>query len=81
MKVPSYLTLSPTKYADNLTKQVLEVYRLASIFYKKQDEKSYIKAFQTFINITPLLKVRWSTVEKAYFKKLGENYNPQDNNY
>ena len=70
-----------TKHADNLTKQVLEVYRLASIFYKKQDEKSYIKAFQAFINIVPLLKVRWTTIEKAYYKKLGENYSRQDNNY
>ena len=70
-----------TKHADNLTEQILEVYRLAAIFYKKQDEKSYIKAFQAFINITPLLKVRWSSIEKAYYKKLGENYNRQDNNY
>ena len=70
-----------TKHADNLTKQVLEVYRLASLFYKRQDEKSYIKAFQAFINIAPLLKVRWTTIEKAYYKKLGENYSRQDNNY
>ena len=70
-----------TKHASNLTEQILEVYRLASIFLKKQDEKSYIKAFQAFINITPLLKVRWSTIEKAYYKKLGENYFRQDNNY
>ena len=70
-----------TKKADNLTKQVLETYRLAALFYQKQDEKSYIKAFQAFINIVPLLKVRWSTIEKAYYKKLGENYTRQDNNY
>ena len=70
-----------TKHASNLTKQILEVYRLTAIFYKKQDEKSYIKAFQAFINITPLLKVRWSSIEKAYYKKLGENYSRQDNNY
>ena len=69
------------KKADNLTKQILEVYRLASNFYKMQDEKSYIKAFQAFINITPLLKVRWTTIEKAYYKKLGENYHRQDTNY
>jgi len=74
-------TYNYTKRADNLTKQVLETYRLASLFYKNQDEKSYIKAFQAFINIVPLLKVRWSTIEKAYYKKLGENYNRQDNNY
>ena len=70
-----------TKHADNLTKQILEVYRLSAIFYKKQDEKSYSKAFQAFINIVPLLKVRWSTIEKAYYKKLGENYSRQDHNY
>lgn len=70
-----------TKHAENLTEQILEVYRLTAIFLKKQDEKSYIKAFQAFINITTLLKVRWSTIEKAYYKKLGENYSRQDNNY
>ena len=74
-------TYNYTKHADNLTKQVLEVYRLASLFYQKQDEKSYVKAFQAFINIVPLLKVRWSTIEKAYYKKLGENYSRQDHNY
>ena len=74
-------TYNYTKRADNLTKQVLETYRLASLFYKNQDEKSYIKAFQAFINIVPLLKVRWSTIEKAYYKKLGENYHRQDSNY
>ena len=74
-------TYNHTKHADNLTEQVLKVYELIAQFYKKQDEKSYIKAFQAFINITPLLKVRWSTIERAYFKKLGENYNRQDNNY
>ena len=74
-------TYNYTKRADNLTKQVLETYRLASLFYKNQDGKSYIKAFQAFINIVPLLKVRWTTIEKAYYKKLGENYSRQDNNY
>ena len=74
-------TYNYTKHADNLTKQVLETYRLASIFYKNQDEKSYIKAFQAFINIAPLLKVRWNVIEKAYYKKLGENYHRQDTNY
>ena len=74
-------TYNHTKHADNLTKQILETYRLASLFYKNQDEKYYIKAFQAFINITVLLKVRWSTIEKAYYKKLGENYHRQDTNY
>ena len=74
-------TYNHTKHADNLTKQILETYRLATLFYKKKKKKSYIKAFQAFINITVLLKVRWSTIEKAYYKKLGENYHRQDTNY
>ena len=73
-------TYNHTKHADNLTKQILETYRLATLFYKNQDEKSYIKAFQAFINITVLLKVRWSVVENAYYKKLGDNYHRQDTN-
>ena len=75
------MTYNYTKRSDNLTKQILETYRLSSIFYKKQDEASYIKAFQAFINIVPLLKERWPAIEKAYYKKLGENYSRQDNNY
>ena len=70
-----------TKHSDDLTEQILEVYRLSAIFLKKQDEKSYVKAFQAFINIVPILKVRWTTIEKAYYKKLGENYSRQDHNY
>ena len=54
---------------------------LSKLFGKKQDEKSYVKAFQAFINIVPILKVRWTTIEKAYYKKLGENYHRQDTNY
>ena len=45
-------TYNHTKHADNLTKQVLEVYRLASLFYKNQDEKSYIKAFSIVDHLT-----------------------------
>ena len=70
-----------TKHANDLTEQILEVYRLTANFLKKQDERSYVKAFQAFINITPLLRVRWTTIEKAYYKKLGENYHRQDTNY
>ena len=38
-------TYNLTKHADNLTDQFLEVYRRLDIFYKKQDDISYIKAF------------------------------------
>ncbi|NLZ15981.1 MAG: dUTPase [Erysipelotrichaceae bacterium] len=70
-----------TKYEDSLTKQILKTYRLLCAFLVNQDEASYIRAFQAFLNIVPLLKVRWSTIEKAYLKKLDVNYNRQNNNY
>lgn len=70
-----------TKHAETLTEQILKTYRLVISFSQKQDEQSYIRAFQAFINIVPLLKVRWSTIEKAYLKKLDVNYLRQNNNY
>ena len=70
-----------TKHKDNLTDQFLEIYHRLDIFYKKQDDVSYIKAFQAFLNLLPLLRYRWSSLEKAYYKKLGVNYNRQETNY
>ena len=70
-----------TRHSDDLTSQILEDYRLSTKFLKKQDEKSYVRAFQAFINIAPILRVRWATIEKAYYIKRGENYHRQDTNY
>lgn len=74
-------TYNLTKHADNLTDQFLEVYRRLDIFYKKQDDISYIKAFQAFLNLLPLLHYRWPKLKEAYYKKLGVNYNRQETNY
>ena len=70
-----------TKHMDNLTDQILLTYKLVSEFYKKQDDKSYQKAFQAFLNIIPLLKVRNQTIVNAYYKKLEVNYHRQETNY
>ncbi len=70
-----------TKHEADLTAQILKTYSLTAVFMKKQDEKSYVKAFQAFLNIVPLLHVRWSTIEEAYYNKLGVNYNRQETNY
>ena len=74
-------TYNLTKHADNLTDQFLEVYRRLDIFYKKQADISYIKAFQAFLNLLPLLHYRWVKRKDAYYKKLGVNYNRQETNY
>lgn len=70
-----------TKHMDNLTDQFLEVYHRLDVFRKKQDDVSYIKAFQAFLNLLPLLGYRWKKLEEAYYKKLGVNYNRQETNY
>ena len=70
-----------TKHEDNLTDQFLMVYHRLDEFRKKQDDSSYIKAFQSFLNLLPLLGYKWKQLEAAYYKKLGVNYNRQETNY
>lgn len=70
-----------TKIVGDLTAQIMETYARVNNFVKKRSDANYIKAFQAFLNIIPLLNVRWKTVENAYFKKLGVNYNRQETNY
>ena len=70
-----------TKHLNDLTLQFHEVYHRLDAFYKRQDDKTYIKAFQAFLNLLPLLGYRWKELEKAYYKKLDVNYSRQDNNY
>lgn len=70
-----------TKCKENLTEQFHEVYTRIDNFKKHQDDKTYIKAFQAFLNLLPLLGYRWKDLEKAYYKKLGINYVRQETNY
>ena len=74
-------TYNITKHEDNLTDQFLMVYHRLDEFRKKQDDSSYIKAFQAFLNLLPLLGYKWKQLEEAYYKKLGVNYNRQETNY
>ena len=77
----SKMTYHLTKHLGDLTEQFHLIYHNIDVFYKKQDEKSYIKAFQSFFNLLPLLGYRWKSLEKAYYKKLQVNYDRQNNNY
>ena len=70
-----------TKHEEDLTKQFHLVYHNIDLFYKKQDDKSYIKAFQSFFNLLPLLGYKWKELKEAYYKKLQVNYDRQNNNY
>ena len=70
-----------TKHQEDLTKQFHLIYHNIDNFYKKQDDKSFIKAFQSFFNLLPLLGYRWISLKNAYYKKLPVNYDRQNNNY
>ena len=70
-----------TSHCEDLTAQFHEIYHRIDLFKKKQDDTSYIKAFQSFLNLLPLLGYRWPSLEEAYYKKLGVNYNRQETNY
>ena len=77
----SKTSYSRTKHMEDLTAQFHEIYHRIDIFHKNQDDKSYIKAFQSFLNLLPLLGYRWKDLERAYYKKLGVNYVRQETNY
>ena len=70
-----------TKHQEDLTKQFHLIYHNIDLFYKKQDDNSYAKAFQSFFNLLPLLGYKWKELKDAYYKKLQVNYDRQNNNY
>ena len=65
----------------NLTDQFHLVYRLICDFKDEASNENYIKAFQEFLNIVPLIGYTWKDLEEAYYKKLGTNYVRQETNY
>lgn len=69
------------KDSDDLTLQIHKVYSDIEAFKVDANDSNYIQAFQAFLDILPLLGFSYKQAEEAYFKKLGVNYNRQDNNY
>ena len=70
-----------TKHKNDLTQQFHLVYQNIKSFHLHQRDKYYIKAFQSFLNLMPLIGFKWEDLEEAYYKKLKVNYQRQDNNY
>ena len=64
-----------------LTDQFHLVYQLICNFKSQATELNYIKAFNEFLNILPLIGYTWKDLEEAYYKKLGTNYVRQETNY
>lgn len=73
-----YEISKPNNY---LTDQFHLVYRLICNFKDDASDINYIKAFQEFLNILPLIGYTWKDLEEAYYKKLGTNYRRQETNY
>ena len=65
----------------DLTDQFHLVYQLICNFKGRATELNYIKAFNEFLNILPLIGYTWKDLEEAYYKKLGTNYVRQETNY
>ena len=70
-----------SKPSLDLTDQFHLVYRLICNFKDEASDDNYIKAFQEFLNILPLVGYTWKDLEEAYYKKLGTNYHRQETNY
>jgi dimeric dUTPase (all-alpha-NTP-PPase superfamily) len=70
-----------TENLGNLTSQFHLVYSKIESFKKEQNDATYIDAFQTYLNLIPLLDSSWEEVKEAYYKKLGENHHRQNTNY
>ena len=70
-----------SKPVNNLTDQFHLVYRLICNFKDEASDDNYIKAFNEFLNILPLIGYTWKDLEEAYYKKLGTNYHRQETNY
>ena len=67
--------------SNSLTDNLLESYRLVSNFYSSQSKENYIEAFKSYLRALYKLGYSWDEAKEAYYLKLQENYNRQNNNY
>ena len=67
--------------SNSLTDNLLESYRLVSNFYSSQNKQNYIEAFKSYLRALYKLGYSWEEAKEAYYLKLQENYNRQNNNY
>jgi|LAHS01.1.fsa_nt_gb dimeric dUTPase (all-alpha-NTP-PPase superfamily) len=66
---------------SELTLQILQTYSLVSALLEHYDEKTYARAFGSFLNLLPLLGYTGEEAIAAYKKKLGVNYQRQEAHY
>lgn len=68
-------------YEGDLSKGFLEVYSLASIFFKTRKENDYLKAFTLFLSLYKILGFEINDIILGYKKKCEVNHVRQKDNY
>ncbi len=66
---------------NTLTDNLLRTYELTSIFYSSQTLENYLSMFISYLRALYKLGYSWEEAKAAYYSKLQENYNRQNNNY
>jgi len=69
------------KEDKELTVQILEVYSLATKLLKHYNKRNYIKCFQKYLNLAPMLGMSEQDIIDSYQAKLNVNHKRQENNY
>ena len=65
----------------NLTDNLLRTYELTSIFYLDKTLNNYLALAISYLRALFKLGYSWDEARDAYYKKLQENHNRQENNY
>ena len=65
----------------NLTDNLLRTYELTSIFYLDKTLNNYLALAISYLRALFKLGYSWEEARDAYYKKLQENHNRQENNY
>lgn len=74
-------TLEVNDDKDELTENILKTYELVSLFSIKQDVKTYLNMFISYLKALFKLGYSWQDAKEAYYLKLKENHHRQETNY
>lgn len=69
------------KQEKELTVQILEVYSLATKLLKHYNKRNYIKCFQAYLNLAPMIDMTEEDIIESYKAKLNVNHKRQETNY
>ncbi|MCD8209789.1 MAG: dUTP diphosphatase [Coprobacillus sp.] len=70
-----------SKDKDDVNQHFLHLYDLVLSFLKKQNERTYMKAFSCFLSLIHPLGFEMDELIEAYLKKMQVNHQRQNSNY